>query len=94
MGFVHLQADDVNSLAAPVRRELDSRHEMDSGGGACLARFAETRDCVVIGERQCADPACMCALHERGRRQYAIGIMVVRMEVDEGFGAGVHSGSV
>src|SRR5436190_17430537 len=29
MRFVHLQADDVNSLAAPGRRQLDTRHETD-----------------------------------------------------------------
>ena len=94
MRLVHLQSDDVNSLAAPGRRQLDTGHETDPGGNARLARFTETGDGVVIGQRERADPARTRAFHERGRRQHAIGKMAVRVEVDEGFGAGIHSGSV
>ena len=94
MRLVDLQADDVNSLAAPLRRELDARHEADPRSRAGGARFGESRDGVVIGERERADAAGSRALDQRGGRQHAIRIMAVRVEVDEGFGAGVHRGSV
>ena len=94
MRLVDLQSDDVNSLAAPVRRQLDAGHEADSGGNARVARFGETGGGVVVGERKGADLARARAFDERGRRQHAIGKMAVRVEVDEGFGAGIHSGSV
>jgi len=67
---------------------------MDSGGEARLACFGKAGGGVVVSEREGADPAGARALDERGRRQHAIGEMAVRVEVDEGFGAGIHSGSV
>ena len=92
--FVHLQADDVNSLATPGRRQLDTGHETDPGGNTRLARFTETGDGVVIGQSKRADIARSRAFHERGRRQHAVGIVAVRVEVDESFGAVIHSGYV
>ena len=55
--LVDLQPDDVNSLAAPVGRELDTGHEADAGGCAGGARLGQTRGGVVIGERERADAA-------------------------------------
>ena len=92
MRFVDLEADDVNSLAAPLRRELDAGHEADAGGLAGGARFGETGGGVVVGERERADAARLRAFDQRGRRQHAIGIVAVGVEIDEGFGAGIHGG--
>ena len=70
-------------------RKLDAGHEADAGRRAGGARLGEAGHGVVIGERERADIAAARALHQRSRRQHAIGIMAVRVEIDEGFG-GVH----
>jgi hypothetical protein len=92
--LVDLQPDDVNSLTAPLGGELDAGHEADFRVVAGGTSLGEARGGVVVSERKRADAARPRAFHERARREHAVGIVAVRMEIDEFFGAGVHRGSV
>ena len=81
--LIDLQSDQVNSLAAPAGRQLDSWDEANGGGLAGGARFGQSRRGVVVGEREGGDPAGARPLHQQCRCQHAIGKMAVRVEIDQ-----------
>jgi hypothetical protein len=92
VGFVELQPHDVNSLASPAGGQLHARHEVDVRGVAGRAGLAQPRRGVVVGQRQRGHAAAARPLDQMRGRQHAIGKMAVRVEIDEGFIACIHSG--
>ena len=91
---IHLQPDYVDSLPAPGRGQFHAGHKADAGLVTGGLRRVEAIDGVVIGERQRAHAARPGPCDQLGRREHAIGVMAVRMEVDQDFGGLVHAGPV
>ena len=92
MALVDLEPDDVNSLAAPVGGELHARYEVHGCRFAGGPGRAESGRGVVIRQGERGHAARARPFHQLRRRQHAIGEMAVRMEIDEGFAACIHSG--
>jgi hypothetical protein len=62
-----MKSDDMNRLAAPSHRDLDSCDEVDSASNRRLARFCDATRIVMVGKRKNAD-AFLCSFAYQGSR--------------------------
>ena len=76
-------AQDVQLLVGLVHRgQLRRRHHLDARLGSRRQRLLDARDRVVVGQRQQLYSGRGRGAHDRGRRQFAVGVQRVRLQVE------------
>jgi 5'-nucleotidase len=80
---VDAEAHDVYFLATPASRDFHPRHEPHAEWQRGLACFGNPCRGVVIRQRQHAHAPGCCPLDQLPRREYAIRVMAVGVQIDE-----------
>ena len=78
---IDAEPDDVDGGAMPGDGDLDAVDETHALRARLLARFVESAQIVVIGERPQFDAIGRGARGERGRRQDAVGVAGVTVQI-------------
>jgi hypothetical protein len=89
---IDAETEHMQRQAVPARRDLDPGHEAQARGRTGRGRLVAACRGVVVGERRRADAAPGREAHQGGRRQQAVRMMAVQVQVGDG-GAGAAAGT-
>ena len=84
VGWIEVETDHVQGLTVPLAGDLDAAHVSNTPRKTGEARRLAAGDGVVIGECGERDASSCTQVDEGLRREQAIGVMAVQMEIGEG----------
>ena len=83
------QPDHVDRLVLPAHRQLGAADELDPGRRRRVLGLRQSRDLVVVGQRQDVDAARGGALHEGCGREKPVGTGRMAVEIVTAHRAGI-----